>query len=211
MSETQATDAITVFSDYVCPFCYLGRESLSQYQATREDDLRIDWHPYDLRSQKRNPDGSIDHAVDDGKDEDYYEQAKQGVRRLQEQFGVEMELDIATDVDSLPAQVVSYYVAEHYDYGTWLAFDEAVFDALWQDSRDIGDTEVLVELAEEAGVPAEEVRSALDDDALRTEVRELFTEAQRQGITGVPTFVYDGHAARGAVPPEHLERLVEGV
>jgi len=35
--------------------------------------------------------------------------------------------------------------------------------------------------------------------------------AQRQGVTGVPTFAYDGHAARGAVPPAHLERLIDGV
>jgi len=47
-------------------------------------------------------------------------------------------------------------------------------------------------------------------ESLREEVRAKFTEAQQQGVTGVPTFAYDGHAARGAVPPEHLERLVEG-
>lgn len=201
---------ITVYSDYVCPFCYLGRESLSQYQARRDTDLRIEWHPFDLRSQKRNPDGTIDHTVDDGKDDEYFEQAKQNVRRLQERYDVAMDLEIATDVDSLPAQVVSYYISEHHDYTTWLGFDEAVFDALWQAGEDIGETDLLVELATDAGVGADEVRSALDDDALRAEVRERFAEAKRDGITGVPTFVYDDHAARGAVPPEHLERLVEG-
>ena len=202
---------ITVYSDYVCPFCYLGRESLSQYQTRRDADLEIEWHPFDLRSQKRNPDGTIDHSVDDGKDDEYFEQAKQNVRRLQERYDVEMDLEIATDIDSLPAQVVSYYISEHHDYQTWLDFDEAVFDALWQAGEDIGDTDLLVELAADAGVGADEVRSALDDDALRAEVREHFAEANRDGITGVPTFVYDDHAARGAVPPEHLERLVDGV
>jgi len=210
MSETQSSERITVFSDYVCPFCYLGRESLRQYQSTREDELEIDWHPFDLRSGKRNPDGSIDHSVDDGKDEDYYEQAKESVRRLQEKYDVEMDLDIATDIDSLPAQIASYYVKEHYDYETWLAFDVAVFEALWQDGRDIGDEALLVDLAEDAGVDGDEIRSALADDALRSAVREKFTAAKRQGVTGVPTFAYDGHAARGAVPPEQLERLVEG-
>ncbi|MBX0322282.1 DsbA family oxidoreductase [Halomicroarcula sp. F13] len=210
MSDSQGDERITVYSDYVCPFCYLGRESLKQYQSTRASELEIDWHPFDLRSQKRNPDGTIDHSVDDGKDDEYYEQAKQGVRRLQEKYDVEMDLDIATDIDSLPAQVVSYYVKEHYDYETWLDFDVAVFEALWQEGRDIGDEDVLVELATEAGVDADEVRSALADDALRATVREQFTAAQQQGVTGVPTFAYDGYAARGAVPPEQLERLVEG-
>jgi predicted DsbA family dithiol-disulfide isomerase len=209
MSQT-GSERITVYSDYVCPFCYLGRESLSRYQDTREEPLEIDWHPFDLRSGKRNPDGSIDHSVDDGKDDDYYEQAKQNVRRLQEQYDVEMTLDIATDVDSLPAQVASYYVKEHYPYETWLDFDTSIFEALWQDGEDIGDEDLLVELAEDAGVDGDEIRSALDDDSLRAAVRERFTEAQQHGVTGVPTFAYDGYAARGAVPPEHLERLVEG-
>jgi predicted DsbA family dithiol-disulfide isomerase len=209
MSETEA-EPITVYSDYVCPFCYLGRESLNRYQETREDDLRIEWHPFDLRSQKRNPDGTIDHSVDDGKDEEYYEEAKRNVRRLAEKYDVEMDLDIATDVDSLPAQVVSYYLREHHDYGTWLSFDEAVFEALWQEGRDIGETDLLVGLAADAGVDEAEVRSALEDEDLREEVRQRFTEAQRHGVSGVPTFAYDGYAARGAVPPEQLKRLVEG-
>jgi len=203
-------DALTVYSDYVCPFCYLGRASLEQYQESREDDLRIDWHPFDLRSGKRTPDGSIDHSVDDGKDEEYFEQARQNVQRLAEQYDVEMELDIARDVDSLPAQVVSYYLREHHDYDTWLAFDEAVFEALWTEGRDIGEASVLVALAGEAGVEASEVRAALDDDDLHEAVRERFGAAARQGVRGVPTFAYDGYAARGAVPPEQLRRLVEG-
>ncbi|MFC6836859.1 DsbA family oxidoreductase [Halomarina ordinaria] len=211
MSDAHSTERLTVYSDYVCPFCYLGRASLRRYQASREDPLEVDWHPFDLRSGKRKPDGTIDHDADDGKDDDYYAQARENVRRLSEEYDVEMAQEIATEVDSLPAQVVSYYLSEHHPYETWLAFDEAVFEALWTEGRDIGDEAVLVDLAEEAGVDGEEVRSALDDDALRAEVDERFAEAQRQGVTGVPTFAYDGYAARGAVPPEQLERLVEGV
>ena len=205
------SEQITVYSDYVCPFCYLGRESLSRYQEACDEELEIDWQPFDLRHGKRNPDGTIDHSVDDGKDDDYYEQAKASVRRLQEQYDVDMELDLATDIDSFTAQIASYYVAEAYPYETWLEFDEAIFAALWQEGRDIGDADVLADLADDVGVDATEVRSALDDETLRDEVEAEWTAAQRQGITGVPTFAYDGYAARGAVPPEHLQRLVEGV
>jgi predicted DsbA family dithiol-disulfide isomerase len=210
MSESQATETITVYADYVCPFCYLGRKSLEQYQERRDEPLEIDWHPFDLRAGKRGPDGEIDHSVDDGKDEAYYEQARQNVERLQERYDAEMAQAIATGVDSLPAQVASYYVKEHYPYEQWLAFDVAVYDALWTDGKDIGDEDLLVDLAADAGVDGDEIRSALDDEALREAVDAKFTEAQRQRITGVPTFAYDGHAARGAVPPEQLQRLVEG-
>jgi len=213
MSEhdrADATASITVYSDYVCPFCYLGRASLSQYQKTREAPLSVEWHPFDLRAGKRGPNGEIDHAVDDGKDDDYYAQARENVRRLQEAYDVDMVQEIATDVDSLPAQIVSLHVKEATP-DVWPAFDDAVFAALWEEGRDIGDREVLTEIAVDTeGLEPDVVDTALADDDLRERVTDLFEAAKRRGITGVPTFAFDGHAARGAVPPEQLERLVEG-
>ncbi|WP_144800029.1 DsbA family oxidoreductase [Halorubrum depositum] len=205
-----ATESITVYSDYVCPFCYLGRQSLAEYRETREEPLAVDWHPFDLRAGKRNPDGTIDHEVDDGKGEDYYAQARENVRRLQEQYDVEMVQEIATDVDSLPAQLVSVHVKETAPEA-WPAFDDALFAALWREGRDIGDREVLVDVAEDVeGLDADVVDAALGDDDLRERVTAMFDAARQRGVTGVPTFAFDGHAARGAVPPEQLERLVEG-
>jgi len=209
---TQDNDRITVYSDYVCPFCYLGRRSLEAYQETRDDELDIDWHPFDLRSQKRGPDGEIDHSVDDGKDESYFEQARQNVERLRERYDADEMCnldDIPDEVDSLDAQVASFYVRDEYPE-QWLAFDEAIFEALWIEGRDIGDVDVLAELAVDAGLDADEIRNAITDEELRARLREQFTQAQRRGVTGVPTFAYDQHAARGAVPPEQLERLIEG-
>ena len=211
MSERQASERITVYSDYVCPFCYLGRASLDQYQESRETPLEIDWHPFDLRSGQRREDGTIDHSVDTGKDEEYFEEAKQSVRRLQEEYDVQMALDVATDIDSLPAQVVSHALKGSEDYETWLAFDEAVLDALWRDGRDIGDADVLTDIAGSVGVGPDRIHELLADEGHHEAVREQFRRARRQGVTGVPTFAYDGHAARGAVPPEQLERLVDGV
>ena len=207
MSEV---NEITVYSDYVCPFCYLGRVSLREYQDTREDELDIDWRPFDLRAQKRGPDGEVDHDVDDGKDEEYYEQAKENVRRLKENYGAdEMNVDASREVDSLNAQVASLYVKrEHPD--AWLDFDVAVFEAHWVDGRDIGDVDVLAEIAEDVGVDAAAVRDAVASDEWHEHLREQFAEAREAGITGVPTFAYDGYAARGAVPPAQLRRLVEG-
>lgn len=210
MSSTSTdSDRLTLYADYVCPFCYLGKQSLEQYLETRTEPLAIDWHPFDLRRGKRNPDGSIDHDVDDGKDDAYFEQARQNVRRLQEEYDVDMAQELAIEVDSLPAQQVSWYVDQEYP-DQWAAFDAAIYDALWQEGRDIGDRDVLTDLATAVGLPADEIRDAIDDEGLRTELQERFGAAQQQRITGVPTFVFDGQAARGAVPPAQLERLIDG-
>ncbi|NIB98577.1 DsbA family protein [Halobacterium sp. R2-5] len=203
-------EAITVYSDYVCPFCYLGRQSLSTYQDEREEELNVDWHPFDLRAQKRGPDGEIDHDVDDGKDDEYFEQARENVERLREEYGAdEMVMDFSRDVDSLDAQAASLYVREEHPE-QWLEFDVAIFEALWENGRDIGDVDVLAELAADVGLDADELREVVETEQYHDELRERFREAREHGVTGVPTFAYDGYAARGAVPPSQLRRLVEG-
>ncbi|MDR5672826.1 DsbA family protein [Halalkaliarchaeum sp. AArc-GB] len=210
--STGDPETITVYSDYICPFCYLGRRSLDAYRERREGDLGVDWRPFDLRSHKRGPDGEIDDSIDDGKDDAYYAEVQRNVEKLREQYGAEEMLDLEElpdGVDSLPAQAASLYVkTEHPD--RWLAFDEAVFEALWVDGRDVGDVEVLADLAFEVGLDPDEIRGCVADEEYRDRLRGAFEAAQRDGVTGVPTFVYDDHAARGAVPPEQLERLVDG-
>ncbi|GGM68985.1 putative DsbA family dithiol-disulfide isomerase [Halarchaeum rubridurum] len=203
-------ETITVFSDYVCPFCYLGRRSLAEYQASREEDLEIDWHPFDLRSNQRDDEGEV--VRESGHDDEYYEQARQNVERLREEYDAdEMASAFASDeVDSLDAQVASYHVKETRDYETWLDFDRALFTALWEEERDIGDVDVLADIADEVGIGPEEIREAVADEDLRETLKAKFGEAHQQGVTGVPTFAYEGYAARGAVPPEQLRRLVEG-
>jgi predicted DsbA family dithiol-disulfide isomerase len=211
MGETEPQqDRLTIYADYVCPFCYLGRESLKRYRETREEPLELDWQPFDLRSGKRDPDGEIDHGVDDGKDDQYFEQARENVERLKEEYDAEMAQEIAREVDSLPAQLASFYVKESHPE-KWPAFDEAIYAALWQEGRDIGDRDVLADICEDVGLDSEAVLAASEGEDLRAHLDEQFAAARERGVTGVPTFVYAGQAARGAVPPEQLERLVEGV
>lgn len=67
-----------------------------------------------------------------------------------------------------------------------------------------------MDIADETGLDGDEIRAAIADEQLRDRLQEQFTKAQQDGVTGVPTFVYDGYSARGSVPPTQLERLVEG-
>lgn len=206
------TEQITIYSDYVCPFCYLGKASLESYLDERDDPPDVEWHQFDLRGYKRGPDGRIRQDVDDGKDEAYFEQVRENVDRLRERYDVEMlgVDDRPEDVDSWDAQKLALYVQREYDEETFAALNEALFAALWQDGRDVGDVDVLADVATDVGIDAAEVRAVVDDDDLDRALRERFEAAERAGITGIPTFVYGEHAARGAVPPDQLARLVEG-
>jgi len=201
---------VLVYADYVCPFCYLGYESFDRYRESRDGPpVEADWHPFDLRARERRPDGTIDESVETGKNEEYYEQARQNVERLAEEYDVAMDKPLLKDVDSYDAQRVALRAREEHPdaFGT---FHRGVFDALWADGRDIGDPDVLAAVALEAGLPEGFVAATLADESRAEKLEAAFEAAQERRITGVPTFVAGGHAARGAVPPEHLQRLIEG-
>lgn len=206
----QTAETVTIYADYVCPFCHLGYASLDKYRQQRDAPLSVEWHPFDLRSGQRRPDGTMDHDADTGKDEEYYEEARTNVERLAETYDVEMVQTLSKDIDSYDAQRVGLRVQdEHPDI--FESYHRGVFDALWSEGRDIGDVAVIEESATEGGVPEGVVDDTLADDESADRLDEAFQAAQSQRITGVPTFVYDDHAARGAVPPAQLRRLVEGV
>jgi len=121
-----------------------------------------------------------------------------------------MAQELRTDVDSLPAQIVSVHVRETAPE-SWLAFDEAIFAALWQDGRDIGDREVLADIAADVdGLDPEIVDEALADDDLRDRVTDLFRAAGARSHR-CPDVRVRRPRCRGAVPPEQLERLVGDV
>ncbi|MFB6264001.1 MAG: DsbA family protein [Bradymonadaceae bacterium] len=207
--STTSDQTLVVYSDYLCPFCYLGKESMKRYVDEENLSVDVEWRPFDIQGHKRGPDGEVDDSVEDGKDEAYFEQVRENVDRLKDEYDVEMQFDLPDDVDSWNAQKAALAIERNYDSETFHEFHEAVFVALWRDGRDIGDPEVLADVAEAAGVDPDEVRAAAENEELDAELERKFAEARRAGIRGIPTFVYDGTAAQGAIPPEQFSRLFE--
>lgn len=180
---------------------------MREYQSSRDEELEIEWRPFDLQSSRRDSNGELKGSS--GMSDEHFERAKQKIKALEERYGADMSTYDARNIDSLKAQIASYYVKENYSYSTWLKFDESIFNALWKNEQDIGDEDILLELAEEAGVDTGELEKAFEDEGLREEVMDKFDEAKEQMVNGVPTFVYGENVARGAVPPEKLKELVE--
>jgi predicted DsbA family dithiol-disulfide isomerase len=90
---------------------------------------------------------------------------------------------------------------------------EAIHDALYRayfvEARNIGDPEVLVDIAQSAGLPAEEARAVLAERRFKAEVDADWAKSRSYGITGVPTFVAARYGVVGAQPYEVLVQLVE--
>lgn len=88
------------------------------------------------------------------------------------------------------------------------ALHDALYRAYFVDAKNIGDVEVLVELARSAGLDADEAREVLSSRNHSDAIDEDWRKAHSYGVTGVPTFVAGGRGAVGAQPYEALERLV---
>lgn len=210
MSSQAQEDQLVVYSDYVCPFCYLGKAAMEEYLDSTADPPAVDWQFYDLRGYKRQPDGTIDETVDDGKDDDYFADVRENVATLKDEYDVDMTLDFSTEVDSWDAQQVALYVREQLGETEFLAVHQRLFEALWQDGHDIGDPDVLRDVVTDAGLDESVAETALADEWAER-LRDRFDSAHEAGVRGIPTFVYGEHAARGAIPPAQFDRLVDGV
>ncbi len=97
--------------------------------------------------------------------------------------------------------------AETQDRGD--AFHMAVFRAYFVDGRNIGKEEVLVNLAEKAGLSAEEARKVLKSRTFRQAVDQDWSLAHQMGITAVPTFVFNRQMLVGAQPYETLAQFID--
>ena len=199
-------EPIDVYADYACPFCYLGHASLESFRENRSEPRAVEWHPFDLLADQRDESGEI--VRESPRDDEYFEEAWQNVQRLADEYGVAVPDESITDTDSLRAQQLSLFVQENHP-DEWEALDDSLYHAVWRAERDISDPTVLEDIVRDAGLDGGVVEEALSDDELRSRLRGRFEEARQRGITGVPTFVHEGRAARGAVPPAQLRRLVE--
>src|SRR3954451_14217993 len=90
---------------------------------------------------------------------------------------------------------------------------EAIHDALYRayfvDARNIGDPEVLVDIAQSVGLPAEEARAVLTERRFQDAVDADWGKSRQWGVTGVPTFVAARYGVVGAQPYEILEQLLD--
>ena len=183
---------IDIYSDTVCPWCYLGKRRFELALAARPQyEPRVTWRPFEL-----NPD-----LPPEGVELAPYLAARMGgpervaqahaeLKRHGEASGIEFRFDL---MKRMPNTRRSHLLMAHAARaGRQAAVKDRVMRAYFEEGCDIGDIEVLVQLAAEAGLAEHESRSALILRAGQDGVIAAERHATVLGITGVPTFVFDG-------------------
>jgi predicted DsbA family dithiol-disulfide isomerase len=205
------TRRLEIYSDLICPWCYIGKRRLEAAQQT-SDELRtaqVTWHPFQL-----NP--NMPHA---GMDRRTYRSAKFG--------GWERSLELDVQVVQAGADVgIAFdYAAAQRTPNTfdshrliWLAgtlgnqdqIVEALFAAYFVHGRDLSQKSDLIEVVVAAGLPRAAAESLLAGSQGAAEVRAEEQAARKAGVQGVPLYVVDRCLSfSGAQPPEYFVKAFE--
>jgi predicted DsbA family dithiol-disulfide isomerase len=205
---------IDVVSDAVCPWCFVGQKRLDKAVSSLPDiDVAVRWRPFQL-------DPTI---PPEGKDRKEYMRAKFGDGGRLNQIHANLEEigraeGIAFDFDAI---TVSPNTLDAHRLIRWAAtagedvqgrVARRLFQLYFEEGKNIGEHEVLIEAARECGMDEAVVRTLLATDADRDAVREEIDTANRMGITGVPCFLIEGrYAVMGAQNSDALAEAIRKV
>jgi predicted DsbA family dithiol-disulfide isomerase len=201
---------LDIFSDPVCPWCYLGKANLDRALERRPGHpFVIEWHPF--RLNPRMPRGGVErrpHLIAKFGGEDRLLEAEARLVQMARAAGVDLDLARATRLpDTTDAHRLIHWAGLE---GRQTAMVGRLFRAYWREGQDIGAPEVLARLAGEAGMDAGLVARLLAGEADRDTVEARDAHARARGVTGVPLFlVAERHAVTGAHPSELWERVID--
>lgn len=203
---------IDVVSDVACPWCYVGKARLAAALEKLGDEIAVEvrWRPYQLDpTLPKSGKDRTQYMIDKFGSLDRIAQAHTTLAALGKEIGIDFDFEaIRISPNTLDAHRLIRWAGSQGSERQ-MAMVSALFKAFWEEGRNIGDDDVLVALATEAGLDPEIVRPLLAGDADRAEVRQDVETAQRMGITGVPCFILDGkYAVMGA---QDVDALVEAI
>ncbi|WP_446663676.1 DsbA family oxidoreductase [Flexivirga sp. B27] len=184
---------VDIWSDIACPWCYIGKRRFEAglRDFAHADDVEITWHSYQLDpTLPEHYDGSeVDYlAARKGMPRDQVQQMFAHVAEQAAGEGLHYDFDKLVVANSMRAHHLLHLAARH---GVADEVKEALLSAHFEHGVDIGDADQLAEIGARHGLDATEVREALDDPQVRTEVERDFAQARAYGIQGVPFFVID--------------------
>jgi predicted DsbA family dithiol-disulfide isomerase len=203
---------IEVWSDVVCPWCYIGKRRLETALARfpHRDEVEVVWRSFQL--DPGVPEGET-HATLPAlaaKLGRPVEDVRAMMRHVEETAageGLRYDLASGTSGNTLRAHEVLHLAAER---GLQGAVEERLLHAHFEEGRSVFDVDSLAALAGEAGLDEAEVRAALADHRYRPAVLDDIRTARELGATGVPFFVVDRrYGAAGAQPADLLLQVLE--
>ncbi len=168
---------LTVFGDYVCPFCYLEEPVLERIRQAYGDEVEVEWRAFELRpapAPTLDPDGEYLHSI-----------WNRAVYPMARERQMTLRLPPVQPRSRRALELAEFARAQ----GRFEAAHHALFKAFFEDGRDLNDLEVLVEIGAAVGLDSGELRAALEHGTYRERVIDDEHRAAELGITGVPAML----------------------
>jgi len=205
---------ITVVSDIVCPWCFIGKRRLERAIALRPDlDIAVEWHPYFLNDWvPREGMSRHDYLTTKFGSADRYRQMAVRIAEAAAGEGLDYQLDkIARQPNTTDCHRLILWAG---NIGKAAAMKQRLMDLYFTEGADLTDREVLVRAAADCGLDPAAVRDRLAGDTDVARVTQAAQQAKEAGIDGVPMFIFGGiFAVSGAQTPDYLagamDRAVE--
>ncbi|MFP5327113.1 MAG: DsbA family oxidoreductase [Acidimicrobiia bacterium] len=200
---------IDVWSDVVCPWCYIGKRQLDRaiemFTAASDVEVEVVFRSFELDPngpRRREGEYVARLAKKYGTDRDGAQAMIDRMVSAGAGAGVELRFDIAQPGNSFDAHRVLHLAR---DLGRQVEVKERLLRAVFTEGEPIGDPHAVARLAVDAGLPEDRVVEVLSSGEYGLEVRQDEVEAAELGITGVPFMVVDrSYAIRGAQPAEAI-------
>ena len=200
---------LDIFSDPVCPWCYIGKAHLDRALEARADHpFAIEWHPFQLNPDM--PDGGMDRAT--------YLEAKFGGKAKAVQIYARVEeaaraAGLVIDFANIPRipNTLNAHRLIHWAglEGRQTLMKAALMRAYWRDGRDIGDLATLADIAGEVGLDRAAMARLLASDADRDTITARDAHARERGVNAVPTFlIANKYVLSGAQPPAMWDQVI---
>lgn len=188
---------VTVFSDVICPFCYIGATRLDRLRD--EYDLRVNWCFLEIHPETPAAGMPISQL---GYDPQRWEMLMKALADLaQEDDLVFAEHDFTTN--SRQALLLAE-AAKEQGREVFYALHNGLFEALFRDQENIGDTQVLERIANNAGMSPDRVRQAWVEPRFSERLKQFQIVAQELNVKATPTVFIGEQRLDGAVPIEQL-------
>ena len=202
---------IEIWSDVMCPFCYIGKrhfeEALSKFSD--KEHIDIEWKSFQL--DPTMPDVAEESQEDylvkrKGMSREQVQGMLQNVTAMAKEAGLDFNFDQSIMVNSQKAHQLIQFAKSK---GLGNEIEERLFQAYFTEGKNVADQTTLTELGKENGLDENELQVAFNDDKYLYQMKQDIQEAQNIGVRGVPFFVFDRkYGVSGAQPTEaFLETL----
>lgn len=200
---------LDIISDPICPWCYIGKANFEKaVEAKGYQPFDIFWRPFQL-----NPD-----MPKGGMDRRKYLEAKFGAERA-ETFYKQIEdhakgagLDVRFDLIERTPNTFDAHRLIRWSRSTGMqnAVVNQLFARYFERGEDLGDRDLLLDVAESVGMERAVVKQLYDNDADRELLETEESTAREIGVNGVPTFIVaNKHVVTGAQPPDLWENVLD--